>query len=103
MTERTVHPVEYLDILSRRRRWFIAPFALCVVGGALLAFLLPATYRSSARIGIEAPNVVLPAGTGLGREERLRALSQQLTSPAVLERVDREEHLVTDRPIDQTV
>ena len=41
MIERTVHPVEYLDILSRRRRWFIAPFALCVVGGALLAFFCP--------------------------------------------------------------
>jgi len=103
MTERTVHPVEYLDILSRRRRWFIAPFALCVVGGVLLAFLLPATYRSSSRIGIEAPTVVLPAGTGLGREERLRALSQQLTSPSVLERVAREERLITDRPIDQVV
>jgi succinoglycan biosynthesis transport protein ExoP len=104
MTERTVHPVEYLDMLSRRRRWFIVPFALCVVGGVLLAFLLPATYRSSARIGIEAPTVVPGlAGTALGREERLRALSQQLTSPAVLERVAREEHLVTDRPLDQTV
>ena len=105
MTERTVHPVEYLDILSRRRQWLIVPFALCVVGGVALAFLLPATYRSSARIGIEAPAVVpgLVASTGLGRDERLRALSQQLRSPAVLERVAREERLVTDRPLDQVV
>jgi succinoglycan biosynthesis transport protein ExoP len=105
MTERTVHPVEYLDILSRRRQWLIVPFALCVVGGVALAFLLPATYRSSARIGIEAPAVVpgLVSSTGLGRDERLRALSQQLRSPAVLERVAREERLVTDRPLDQVV
>ena len=105
MTERTVHPVEYLDILSRRRQWLIVPFALCVVGGVALAFLLPASYRSSARIGIEAPAVVpgLVSSTGLGRDERLRALSQQLRSPAVLERVAREERLVTDRPLDQVV
>ena len=105
MTERTVHPVEYLGILSRRRHWFIAPFALCVVGGVALAFLYPATYRSSARIAIEAPAVDpnLTARSGLGRDERLRALSQQLRSPAVLERVAREERLVTDRPLEQVV
>ena len=106
MAERTVHPVEYLDILLRRRKWFIAPFALCVVGGVALATLLPATYRSSARIGIEAPAVspdLVSGRTGLGREERLRALSQQLRSPSVLERVAREERLVTDRPLDQVV
>ncbi len=106
MTERTVHPVEYLAILSRRRLWFAIPFALCVVGGVALAFLLPATYRSSARVAIEAPAVetdLVSGRTGLGREDRLRALSQQLRSPAVLERVAREERLVTDRPLDQVV
>jgi succinoglycan biosynthesis transport protein ExoP len=105
MIERTVHPVEYLGILSRHRIWFAVPFALCVVGGAALAFLLPATYRSSARIGIEAPAVtdLVSPRTGLDREERLRPLSQQLRSPAVLERVAREERLVTDRPLDQVV
>jgi len=105
MTERTVHPVEYLGILNRRRRWFAIPFALCVVGGVALAFLLPATYRSSARIGVEAPAVtdLVSPHTGMDREERLRALSQQLRSPSVLERVAREERLVTDRPLDQVV
>ena len=57
-------------------------------------------------IGIEAPAVspdLVSGRTGLDRDERLRALSQQLRSPAVLERVAREERLVTDRPIDQVV
>jgi polysaccharide chain length determinant protein (PEP-CTERM system associated) len=105
MTERSVHPAEYLGMLSRRRMWFAIPFALCVVGGLALAFLLPATYRSSARIGIQAPAVSgdLVARTNIDREERLRALSQQLRSPVVLERVAREERLVTDRPLDQVV
>jgi succinoglycan biosynthesis transport protein ExoP len=105
MTERTVHPAEYLGMLSRRRYWFAIPFALCAVGGVALAFLLPATYKSSARIGIQAPAVApdLVGRTNIDREERLRALSQQLRSPGVLERVAREERLVTDRPLDQVV
>jgi polysaccharide chain length determinant protein (PEP-CTERM system associated) len=105
MTERAVHPAEYLGMLSRRRMWFAIPFALCAVAGVALAFLLPATYRSSARVGIEAPTVApdLVGRTMLDREERLRALSQQLRSPGVLERVAREERLVTDRPLDQVV
>ena len=105
MTERTVHPAEYLGMLSRRRMWFAIPFALCVIGGLALAFLLPATYRSSARIGIQAPAVSADLGvrTSIDREDRLRALSQQLRSPVVLERVAREERLVTDRPLDQVV
>ena len=38
----------------------------------------------------------------LGREERLRALSQELTSPVVLERVAREERLTSARPIEKS-
>ena len=105
-TERTVHPVEYVAILVRRKMWFIVPFAVCLVGGIALAIFWPATYRSSARIGIEAPAVapgLVSGETGLDREERLRALSQQLRSPVVLERVARDEHLISDRPIDQVV
>lgn len=106
MNERAVHPVEYLRVLARRRLWFIVPFAACVVGGILLALFLPPTFRSSARIGVQAPAVspdLVPARTGLDREERLRALSQQLRSPAVLERVAREERLIADRPLEQVV
>ncbi len=106
MIERTVHPLEYLGILARRRMWFIAPFALCLLGGGTLTFLLPPTYRSSARIAIEAPAVatdLVSGRAGLGIDERLRALSQQLRSAAVLERVAREERLVSDQPLDQVV
>src|SRR4026208_1064002 len=101
MTERTVHPAEYLRIFARRKRWFIVPFVLCIAGGALLAVLLPATDRSSARIGSRAPNGapdLVAARSALDREERLRALSQQLRSPVVLERVAREGRLVSARP-----
>lgn len=106
MTERAVHPADYLRILARRRLWFAVPFAVCVVGGIALALFLPPTFKSSARIGIQAPAVVpdlVSARTGLDRDERLRALSQQLRSPVVLERVAREEGLTSEHPVEQVV
>jgi polysaccharide chain length determinant protein (PEP-CTERM system associated) len=104
MNERRLHPFEYLAVLKRRRRWVIVPLLTCVIGGALLAFLLPTTYRTGAMIGVAAPAVspdLVPARAALDREERLRALSQQLRSPAVLERVAREEGLAAEEPVQQ--
>jgi polysaccharide chain length determinant protein (PEP-CTERM system associated) len=104
MNERTQHPLEYLVVLKRRKLWLIVPFAVCAIGGAALALLLPATYRSSATIAVQAPAVspdLVPARAALDSHERLRALSQQLRSPAVLERVVREEGLADKRPVDE--
>ncbi len=106
MSERAVHPAEYLRVFARRKMWFIVPFVVCAVGGVALAILLPPTFRSSARIGIQTPTVApdLVAGrAGLDREERLRAVSQQLHSPVVLERVAREERLIAERPMEEVV
>jgi succinoglycan biosynthesis transport protein ExoP len=104
--ERTHHPAEYLQILKRRRRWFALPFALVTAIGLLVALLLPTTFKSSATIAVQAPAVspeLMPAQTPLDNSERLRALSQQLLSPAVLERVAREEAMTTDGPLDEAV
>ncbi|HXW08864.1 MAG TPA: Wzz/FepE/Etk N-terminal domain-containing protein [Vicinamibacterales bacterium] len=103
MSERRLHPVEYLGILKRRRLWFIVPFAVCLLVGAALALFLPPTYRTNATIAVQAPAVapeLVPARAGLDQTERLRALSQQLRSPAVLERVAREEGLTAEGPIE---
>jgi len=104
MTERALHPVEYLLILKRRRAWFVIPFLVCSILGIALALLLPATYRSRATIAVQAPAVspdLVPARASLNNEERIRALYQQLRSPAVLERVAREEGLAREQPIEQ--
>ena len=104
--ERTHHPSEYLQILKRRRRWFVLPFLVVAVTGLLVALLLPPTFKSSATIAVQAPAVspeLMPAGTPLDNSERLRALSQQLLSPAVLERVAREEAMATEGPLDEAV
>jgi polysaccharide chain length determinant protein (PEP-CTERM system associated) len=104
MNERTLHPVDYLLMLKRRRGWFLVTFGVCAVAGIALALLLPPTFKSSATIGVQAPAVapdLVPARTGLDRDERLRAVTQQLRSPAVLERVAREEGLTADGPIEK--
>ena len=104
MSERRIHPIEYVQMLHRRRWWGLATFAVAAVLGITVALLWPAIYRSSTVIAVQAPAVSpdLLAGRGvLGREERLRALSQQLRSPAVLGRVAREEGLANDRPVEE--
>jgi polysaccharide chain length determinant protein (PEP-CTERM system associated) len=106
MNERTLHPTDYLVILQRRRWWFLGAFAACAIVGIALALLLPSVYRSGAMVAVQAPAVsqdVVSGHQGLGRDERLRALSQQLRSPAVLERVAREEGLTADRPLEEVV
>lgn len=104
MSERTLHPIEYLHILKRRKAWFIVPFGVCTLATIALATLLPATYRSKATIAVQAPTVspeLVSARATLDREERLRALSQQLRSPAVLQRVARDEQLIAGRSMEE--
>jgi polysaccharide chain length determinant protein (PEP-CTERM system associated) len=104
MSERSLHPVEYVAILKRRKWWLVGGFSVCTLGGIALALLLPPTYVSSAVIAVQAPAVepdLVSGRASLGREERVRALSQQLRSPTVLERVAREEGLTAERPIEE--
>jgi polysaccharide chain length determinant protein (PEP-CTERM system associated) len=106
MNERTPHPADYLVILQRRKWWFITAFSVCALAGIALALLLPPVFRSAAVVAVQAPAVspnLVSSYAGLGRDERLRAVSQQLKSPVVLERVAREEGLTAQRPMDEVI
>jgi succinoglycan biosynthesis transport protein ExoP len=103
MDERAFHPLDYLSVLRRRRLWLIAPVALGVVAGVLLALFWPRQYISEAQIGIAAPKLspeLLRNVSSLDREERQRAISQQLLSRQVLERVVHEEKLNPSKPVE---
>jgi polysaccharide chain length determinant protein (PEP-CTERM system associated) len=103
--ERSQHPLDYLSVVSRRKWWLIAPLALSVTVGVLLALLLPREYLSQATIGVAAPTLspeLLRGVSSMDKEERQRAISQQLLSPTVLQRVVREEKIDPDRPVDET-
>ena len=100
------YPLEYLRVLRRRNRWFTIPALLCIAGGIAAAQFWPPTYKTVATVAVQAPTVtpdLVAQRAGLDTEERLRALTQQLRSPSVLERVVREEALATDRPVEAVV
>lgn len=104
MEDRTTHPLDYVSVLRRRKWWFIAPLVVCLVGGALLAVLLPRTYLSQAEIGVASPTLspeLLRGVQSMDRAERQRAISQQLLSSTVLERVVREERINPEQPVEQ--
>jgi polysaccharide chain length determinant protein (PEP-CTERM system associated) len=102
--ERRFHPLDYMSVVRRRMWWFIVPLAFCIVVGGALALLLPREYLSQATIGVAAPTLspeLLKGVSSLDKEERQRAISQQLLSPTVLQRVVREERINPDFPVDQ--
>ena len=105
MEERSFHPLDYTSVLRRRKWWFIAPLALSIVVGAILAMTLPREYTSAAQIGIADPTLspeLLKGVQSFDAQERQRAISQQLLSRAVLERVVREENMRPGKPAEET-
>jgi succinoglycan biosynthesis transport protein ExoP len=106
MEERPFHPLDYVSVVRRRKWWLIVPLVVCVIAGVLLAAFLPKTYMAEAEIGVAAPTLspeILAGVSSLDSEERQRAISQQLLSRTVLERVVREEKLSPSRPTDEVV
>jgi len=105
MEERSFHPLDYTSVLRRRKWWFIVPLALSIVVGAILAMTLPREYTSAAQIGIADPTLspeLLKGVQSFDAQERQRAISQQLLSRAVLERVVREENMRPGKPAEET-
>jgi polysaccharide chain length determinant protein (PEP-CTERM system associated) len=105
MEERRFHPLDYVSVLRRRKFWFAVPLALSLVVGGALALFLPRQYRSEAEIGIADPTLspeLLRGVQSVDGRERQRAVSQQLLSRTVLERVVREERLSPNKPVEDT-
>src|SRR5437660_9446087 len=106
MEDTRVHALDYLSVVRRRKRWLIVPIAASVVVGLALVRFLPKEYRSSATLGVAAPNVspsLVSQAPTLDNEERMRAITQQLLSPEILARVAKEEGLVAGTSVDAAV
>jgi succinoglycan biosynthesis transport protein ExoP len=73
----------YLGILKRRKKYFIIPALVVLVGAILVARLLPAIYQSSSTILIEEqqipPEFVRSTVTGFA-DQRIQSLTQQILS-----------------------
>jgi polysaccharide chain length determinant protein (PEP-CTERM system associated) len=101
MEEPRFDPLDYVSVFNRRKWWFIVPMALAVVIGIALVSILPREYQATATIGVSAARVApnLVGAAPLDKQDRVRALSQQLLSAPVLEQVAREEHLDAHQPL----
>src|SRR4051812_12374443 len=105
MDEPRFDPLDYVSVFHRRKWWFLVPVALAIVIGLLLVWLLPRSYQATTTVAVSSPRVApnVIGATVIDREERIRAVSQQLLSRPVLERTARLEKLDQDQSIDAAV
>ena len=105
MDEPRFDPLDYVSVFNRRKWWFIVPLAIALVVGGLLVWKLPRTYQAATTIAVSAarvsPNMI--GAVEIDRQERMRAVSQQLLSRTVLERTARLEQLDQNSSIDAAV
>jgi uncharacterized protein involved in exopolysaccharide biosynthesis len=86
--------VAYLpSILWQRRWWIIVPLLLCSIAGIAAAFLLPSTYRSSATLLVESPQlqteaIAAPAGGSLIDKRIAKVRQQVLSRPDLIELIE---------------
>jgi succinoglycan biosynthesis transport protein ExoP len=105
MDEPRFDPLDYVSVFNRRKWWFIVPVALSIIVGLALVWLLPRSYQATATIAVGSPRVTpnVVGAAEINREDRMRAVSQQLLSRPVLERTARLEKLDQNGSIDAAV
>ena len=105
MEEMSVHALDYLSVLQRRKWWLIAPAGGVRVRGARdWCATCRREYRSSTRRSASrrrwSRRISSIPRRPFDNEERLRAISQQLLSVPILDRVVQEEKLASSAPKD---
>jgi polysaccharide chain length determinant protein (PEP-CTERM system associated) len=105
MEERSLHLLDYVSVVKRRKWWLITPIVVSLLAGAVLAIVLPREYESSTTIAVTTPSMAtdLVKSSAADLAERVRAISQELLGREVLERVAREENLATESTLDGAV
>ena len=105
MEEPRFDPLDYVSVFNRRKWWFIVPVVLAIIAGTALVWTLPRSYQATTTIAVSASRVApnLVGATEIDKQERMRAVSQQLLSRPVLERTARLEHLDQQGSIDSAI
>ena len=105
MEERSLHLLDYVSVVKRRKWWLITPVVVSLLVGAVLAVVLPREYESATTIAVTTPTMasdLIKSSPG-DLAERVRAISQELLGREVIERVAREENLATESTLDAAV
>jgi protein tyrosine kinase modulator len=105
MEEARFDPLDYVSVFNRRKWWFIIPVALSILVGLVLVWALPRSYQATTTIAVSSPRVTttVVGAAEIDRQERVRAITQQLLSRPVLERTARLEKLDQNSSIDAAV
>jgi len=87
---------KYKEIALRRRWWIIIPFLLSILTGIVLTLVLPKVYQATTLILIQPQKV--PASyvqeiVSVDIEDRVRTITQQVTSRTNLEKIIKEFNL----------
>jgi len=104
MDQHSFHPLDYMAVVHRRKWWFIGPLVLAIAVGAALVAVWPKKYLSRAAIGVQSPSLspdFLKGVSSMDPTERQRAVQQLLFSPAVIDRVIREEKMNRSKPANE--
>lgn len=105
MDEPRFDPLDYVSVFNRRKWWFIVPVALSILIGLALVWTLPRTYQATTTIAVSAARVAphMVGSVEIDRQDRVRAVSQQLMSRTVLERTARLEKLDQNGSLDAAI
>ncbi|NVM25485.1 MAG: protein GumC [Desulfobacterales bacterium] len=89
----------YKDIAIRRMWWIIIPFLLSILMGIGWSLRLPRVYRASTLILVQpqkVPETYVREIVSLGIEDRVRTMTQQVTSRTNLEKIIRDFNLYNE-------
>lgn len=81
---------KYLDIALRRKYWFIIPFLVSLLGGGYYTLVTPKIYQAETLILVQpqkVPEQYVRSLVDASIEERLKTISQQVTSRTNLEAI----------------
>jgi len=103
--QQSFHPLDYMAVVHRRKWWFVVPLLICIAVGAAVVAVWPRKFLSRAAIGVQSPSVspdFMKGVSSMDPTERQRAVQQLLFSPAVIDRVIREEKMSRSKSAEET-
>jgi polysaccharide chain length determinant protein (PEP-CTERM system associated) len=102
--QQSFHPLDYMAVVHRRKWWFVVTFLVAIAVGAAAVAVWPTKFLSRAAIGVQSPSLspdFLKGVSSMDPTERQRAVQQLLFSPAVIDRVIREEKLNRSKAMEE--
>ncbi|HYA42510.1 MAG TPA: hypothetical protein VEF34_14475 [Syntrophobacteraceae bacterium] len=87
-------------VILRRVGWFLWPFFALTTMAAIISYVLPNTYKSTATILIlnqQIPSALVPSTVTTFAEERIQAITQEVTSRSRVLKLVEKYNLVPDK------